>query len=79
MKTVSKSVLIWYSPEEMFALVVGVEKYPEFLPSCDHARVLDQDEPGMLAEIGISFSDLRPPFVTRHTHVTGRRLPIPLV
>ena len=79
MKTVSKSVLIWYSPEEMFALVVGVEKYPEFLPWCDHARVLEQDETGMLAEIGIAFSGLRQTFVTRTTHETGRRMQMRLV
>ena len=32
MKHVHKSVLIWYSAEEMFALVTDVPRYPEFLP-----------------------------------------------
>ena len=50
MKTVNKSVLIWYSPEEMFALVTDVAKYPEFLPWCDHSRVLEQDADGMKAD-----------------------------
>ncbi|MEG1770844.1 MAG: ubiquinone-binding protein, partial [Comamonas sp.] len=27
MKTVNKSVLIWYSPEEMYALVTDVDHY----------------------------------------------------
>jgi hypothetical protein len=40
MKTVHKSVLIWYSAEEMFALVTDVARYPQFLPWCDHAAVL---------------------------------------
>jgi ribosome-associated toxin RatA of RatAB toxin-antitoxin module len=79
MKTVSKSVLIWYSPEEMFSLVVGVEKYPEFLPWCDHSRVLEQDDAGMVAEIGIAFSGLRQTFVTRNTHEAGRRMQMQLV
>ena len=43
MKTVNKSVLIWYSPAEMYALVTQVDKYPEFLPWCDHAQVLATD------------------------------------
>ena len=73
MKTVSKSVLIWYSPEEMFSLVVGVEKYPEFLPWCDRSCVLEQDDTGMVAEIGIALSGLRQTFVTRNTHEAGRR------
>ena len=79
MKTVSKSVLIWYSPEEMFSLVVGVEKYPEFLPWCDHSRVIEQDAGGMVAEIGIAFSGLRQTFITRNIHESGRRMQMHLV
>ena len=30
MKTVHKSVLIWYSAEEMFGLVTDIPRYPEF-------------------------------------------------
>lgn len=41
MKTVHKSVLIWYSAEEMYALVTDVAKYPEFLPWCDASRVIE--------------------------------------
>ena len=40
MKNVNKSVLIWYSPEEMFALVTDVAHYSDFLPWCDQAKVL---------------------------------------
>lgn len=79
MKTVSKSVLIWYSPEEMFSLVVGVEQYPQFLPWCDRSSVLEQDEGGMLAEVGIALSGLRQTFVTRNTHQAGRRVQMRLV
>ncbi len=79
MKTVHKSVLIWYSPEEMFALVTGVEHYPQFLPWCDHAAVLETTEDGMTAEVGISFSGIRQTFVTRNTHEVGRRVQMHLV
>lgn len=79
MKTVSKSVLIWYSPEEMFSLVIGVEQYPQFLPWCDKAQVLEQDSTGMVAEVGIAFSGIRQSFVTRNTHEPGRRVQMHLV
>ncbi|NPC54167.1 type II toxin-antitoxin system RatA family toxin [Caenimonas soli] len=79
MKTVHKSVLIWYSAEEMFSLVVDVARYPEFLPWCDHAAVLAQDEHGMKAEIGISFSGIRQVFRTRNEHVPGRQVTMKLV
>lgn len=79
MKTVHKSVLIWYSAEEMFSLVVDVARYHEFLPWCDHAAVLEQDEHGMKAEIGISFSGIRQVFRTRNEHVPGRKVKMKLV
>ena len=79
MKTVSKSVLIWYSPEEMFDLVTAVEKYPEFLPWCDRARVVEEDSTGMVAEVGIAFGGIRQSFVTRNTHEPGRRVQMHLL
>jgi ribosome-associated toxin RatA of RatAB toxin-antitoxin module len=79
MKTVHKSVLIWYSADEMFSLIVDVGRYPEFLPWCDHAAVLAQDEHGMKAEIGISFSGIRQVFRTRNEHVQGRQVKMKLV
>jgi len=79
MKTVHKSVLIWYSAEEMFNLVTDVGHYPEFLPWCDHSRVLTEDEHGMRAEIGISFSGIRQTFITQNTHVPGRQVLLKLV
>ena len=79
MKTVQKSVLIWFTAQEMFALVTDVVKYPEFLPWCDQAKVLAQDERGMLAEIGISFAGIRQTFTTRNEHVAGRKVDMKLV
>jgi ribosome-associated toxin RatA of RatAB toxin-antitoxin module len=79
MKTVHKSVLIWYSAEEMFALVTDVARYPEFLPWCDHSAVLSEDERSMEAEIGIAFSGIRQTFTTRNEHVPGREVNMKLV
>ena len=79
MKTVNKSVLIWYSPAEMFTLVTQVEQYPQFLPWCDHARLLESDAQGVLAEVGIALSGLRQTFTTRNTHVQDRSVHMHLV
>lgn len=79
MKNVNKSVLIWYSPEEMFALVADVARYPEFLPWCSHAKVLQQDELGMTAEIGMSMGALKKAFVTRNTHEGRHKISMRLV
>ena len=79
MKHVHKSVLIWYSAEEMFALVTDVARYPEFLPWCDHAAVLESGDSGMKAEVGISFGGIRQTFTTQNEHVAGREVAMKLV
>lgn len=79
MKTVKKSVLIWYSPAEMYRLVIDVDAYPQFLPWCDKARVVAHEENGMLAEIGMAFSGLHQTFSTRNKHVVDRQVIIDLV
>lgn len=79
MKSVHKSVLIWYTAQEMFDLVIDVARYPEFLPWCSHARVLAQDEHGMTAEVGIGFKGVKQSFTTRNEHVPGREVKLHLV
>lgn len=79
MKTVKKSVLIWYSPAEMYRLVIDVDQYPQFLPWCDKARVVSLEENGMLAEIGIAFSGIHQTFTTRNAHIEDRQVIIKLV
>lgn len=79
MKTVNKSVLIWYSPEEMYALVTDIAAYPSFLPWCDHALVLADAVDGMTAEVGIAFGGVRQTFTTQNRHVAGREVAIHLL
>lgn len=79
MKTVHKSVLIWYSPKEMFQLVTDVAAYPEFLPWCDRASVLEHSDQGMLAEIGIAFGGIHQRFRTRNQHVLDQQVSMQLV
>ena len=79
MKTVKKSVLIWYSPAEMYRLVIDVDSYPQFLPWCDKASGVPHGENGMLAEIGIAFSGIRQVFTTQNVHVPDQQVVINLV
>ena len=79
MKTVHKSVLIWFSADEMFSLVTDVDRYPQFLPWCDQASVLSQQEQAMTARVGISFGGIRQSFTTRNAHLPGRQIHMELV
>jgi ribosome-associated toxin RatA of RatAB toxin-antitoxin module len=78
-KTVHKSVLIWFSAEEMFALVNDVARYPEFLPWCDNARVVSLHDDGMTAEIGMALAGFHKSFTTRNVNQPGRQVKLHLV
>ena len=79
MKTVHKSVLLWYSPAQMYALVTDVASYTQFLPWCDKAQVLEQDAFGMTAEVGIAFGGIHQSFTTRNTHTAHSQVDMQLV
>jgi ribosome-associated toxin RatA of RatAB toxin-antitoxin module len=79
MKHVNKSVLLWYSPREMYALVTAVEDYSKFLPWCERAEVLQQHDDGVTARLHLSFAGVRQAFTTRNTHVDGREVHMKLV
>ena len=60
MKTIQKSVLLWHSAHEMFALVTDVQHYPQFLPWCDHSEVIERETiDGMVARVGMAISGMQ--------------------
>jgi ribosome-associated toxin RatA of RatAB toxin-antitoxin module len=79
MKHVNKSVLLWYSPQEMYSLVTGIEDYPRFLPWCDRAEIVERHDDGVTARIGLHYAGVRHAFTTRNEHVPGARVIVKLV
>ena len=79
MKHVKKSVLLWYSPHEMYTLVTAVRDYPKFLPWCERAEVLDERADGVTARLQLHYAGVRHAFTTRNTHVADRSVDVDLV
>ena len=79
MKHVKKSVLLWYSPHEMYALVTAVEDYPRFLPWCERAEVLQRDDTGMTARLTLAKGGVRHAFTTRNLHKPDEEVQVQLV
>jgi ribosome-associated toxin RatA of RatAB toxin-antitoxin module len=79
MKQVNKSVLLWYSPREMYTLVTAVEDYPKFLPWCEKAEVLERHGDGMTARLHLSYAGVRHAFTTRNRHEDERSVELDLV
>ena len=79
MKHVRKSVLLWYSPQEMYDLVTGVELYPRFLPWCQRAEVLERHDDGITARLSLAYLGVHHAFTTRNVHVPGESVGVSLV
>ncbi|MEG3639432.1 type II toxin-antitoxin system RatA family toxin [Magnetococcus sp. PR-3] len=68
-----------FSPQQMYDLVVDVDRYPEFLNWCSHACITKQDEGQFEAELTVSFKGVREKFRTLDKLVPGKRVEISLV
>ena len=79
MKHVKKSILLWYSPREMYDLVVAVEDYPSFLPWCARAEVVERHADGLTARLHLAYAGVKHAFTTRNEHVPGESVIVKLV
>ncbi|MBZ8141682.1 ubiquinone-binding protein [Rubrivivax gelatinosus] len=79
MKHVKKSVLLWYSPREMYDLVTDVPHYPQFLPWCDRADVLETHDDGVTARLGMHYMGVKHAFTTRNSNVAPESVLMKLV
>lgn len=79
MRSVSRSALVPYSAEEMYALVDDVEAYPEFLPWCSDAVVHELAGDYQEATLELSKSGVSNRFTTRNRRVSGELIDIALV
>jgi ribosome-associated toxin RatA of RatAB toxin-antitoxin module len=66
MPAVSRKVIVDHSSESMFALVDGVEDYPEFLPWCSAVEVFGRTPVETHARIDIDFHGLKTHVATRN-------------
>jgi len=79
MKRVHKSVLLWYSPREMYDLVTAFEQYPQFLPWCERAEVLQREGDTVTARLHMAYAGMRHAFTTRNRYEPARSVLLQLV
>jgi ribosome-associated toxin RatA of RatAB toxin-antitoxin module len=63
----------------MYDLVTGVQAYPQFLPWCQSAEVLERHEDGVTARLGLAYMGVRHAFTTRNLQVPGESVSLRLV
>lgn len=78
MATVEKSVLVPYTPVEMYELVDRVEDYPLFLPWCGGTELHHRDAQVTEATIHIHYMQIRQHFTTVNRKVYPQEMAISL-
>jgi len=79
LQTVSKSARVPYAASDMYALVADVEEYPDFLPWCRAARIVEPGEDSIEARLEIGRGPIRKSFTTRNVMTRDSRIDIELV
>jgi coenzyme Q-binding protein COQ10 len=65
-----------YTPEQLFALVADIERYPEFLPWCLAVRIKERRADLLVADMVIGFRMFRERFASRVALDRPRRIDV---
>jgi coenzyme Q-binding protein COQ10 len=76
MPTHAEQRVLPYTPEQLFALVADVERYPEFLPWCVGVRVRERQPDLIVADLIIGFRMFRERFTSRVRLDRPRRIDV---
>ena len=79
MRDVTRSALVARPPALLYRVVEEVERYPEFVPGCTLAKVLERDGNAVVARLAVSRGLLSTAFTTRNTMDPGRSVHMLLV
>ena len=81
---VTKSVIVPYTPAQMYSLVSDIAHYPDYLPWCpktvikDHV-IRDQSEMKVVASVYIEYLKIKTHFTTQNTYVLDKSINMYLV
>jgi ribosome-associated toxin RatA of RatAB toxin-antitoxin module len=78
MQFVRKSVLVPYTPAQMFELVDRFDLYPQFLPWCGGAHVLEERDGRKTARIDIDYHGVHAHFTTDNQNQPPDRIVVTL-
>jgi len=64
--TISKTALLPHSAQTMFDLVADIASYPEFLPGCSGAHIIEGTDKVVVGRLDLSKAGVTQSFVTRN-------------
>jgi len=76
---VSRSALLNYSADKMYAVITDVRAYPSFLNWCSDVELISESSDEMVAKLFIAYSKLNISFTTRNVLRENESLTMSLV
>ncbi len=75
----ARTSLVARSPEVVYRLVEDIESYPQFVPGCTSAEVLERNEHVVVARLAVRRGPLRTQFTTRNRLDPGHSVQMQLI
>jgi ribosome-associated toxin RatA of RatAB toxin-antitoxin module len=79
MTIISRSALLPYSADRLFALVDDIAAYPQYMNGCIGADIIERDSSGVTARLTLGKAGLRYSFTTRNLLEPPRSMKMQLV
>jgi ribosome-associated toxin RatA of RatAB toxin-antitoxin module len=79
MKELRRTALVPQSAATMYALVNDIARYPEFVPGCTSAEILERGPDELIARVGVQRGNLSSEFTTRNQLISDRSMRMNLV
>jgi len=79
MREMARTSLVARSPEVVYRLVEEIESYPQFVPGCTSAEVLERNEHVVVARLAVRRGPLRTQFTTRNRLDPGHSVQMQLI
>ncbi|HTX25101.1 MAG TPA: type II toxin-antitoxin system RatA family toxin [Steroidobacteraceae bacterium] len=79
MREVKRAATVAQPPSRLYELINDIERYPQFVPGCTHARVEARSGNEIVATLGVRRGPLRAQFTTRNELDPDRRIHMTLV
>ena len=79
MAAITRSALVGYGAHQMYALVEKIEAYPEFLPWCRSAEIIERRENSTTAKLSVGLKGISQSFTTENLNRPGESISMRLV
>ena len=66
MRELHRTVIVPYTPAQMFELVADIERYPEFVPWCADSQLLERDDDSLVGRLEMAMGPLTGGLTTRN-------------